>query len=233
MLSEGTELTAEEKQLALTLGFDEDVVRLVKSEMQKPLEPFARIFSPTYGDDVILSCMDVSLVDLDSKGLPIMLAREYVQVWEPDYLEVIHRMRSLLLPYGYMAFLADAFGTMPCLAVLKTLDQYEVIRVVGTRGWDFDGKQWQPDELIARLQEWKNLCDFDVIGAASHDIKLEFRTLPLDIIAFSEEVNRLCWELEQVYGIEGYGGEELNKRRAAEQLAQIIRETHRVCLWWD
>ncbi len=226
-------LTAEEKQLALNLDFDEDVLRLVKSEMQKPLEPFARLISPVDGSDVILKSMDVSLVDLDCKGLPVMLAREYTRVWEPDYLELVHRMRSLLLPHGYMAFLADAYGTMPCLAILKTLDQYEIVRVAETRGRDIDDKQWQPNELIAKLQGWEHLCDFSVIGAGSQDIKLEFRTLPHDIIAFSKEVNQLCWELQQVYGIEGYAGDELNKRRAVKQLAQIIRDTHKVCLWWD
>ena len=132
-----------------------------------------------------------------------------------------------------MAFLIDAYGAMPCLAVLKTLDQYEIVRIVQTRGWDIDDKQWQPDELVARLQEWENLCDFDVIGAGDDNIKIEFKTLPHDMIAFSEEVNQLCWELQQVYEIDGYGGDELNKRKVVEQLAQIIRDTHKVCLWWD
>lgn len=230
MLSESVELTAEENQLALTLDFDEDVLRLVKSEVQKPLEPFAQFISPADGSSVIWNCTDI----LDGRGLPVKLADRYVWLWEPDYLEIIHRMRSLLLPHGYMAFLTDGFdGTIPCLAILKTLDQYEIVRVTGTRGWDIDDKHWQSGELIAKLQEWEHLCDFDVIGADSDNIKLEFRTLPDDLVAFSEEVNRLCWELQQVYEIDGYGGDELNKRSAVEQLAQIIRDTHKVYLWWD
>ncbi len=223
------ELTAEEKQLALKLDFDEDVLRLVKSEFQKPLEPFARLISPIDGSSVVWSSTDI----LDGKGLPVKLADRYVWVWEPDYLEVIHRMRSMLLPHGYMAFLTDAYGTIPCLAILKTADQYEIVRVVETHGWDIDDKQWQPDELIAKLQEWEHLCDFTVVGADYDNIKLEFRTLPHDLIAFSEEVNRLCWELQQVYEIDGYGGDASNKRRAVKQLAHIIRETHKVYLWWD
>ena len=228
-LREDFELTAEEKRLALILDFDEEVLRLVKSEVQRPLEPFALLASPTDGGSVVLDSVDV----LDGKGLPIMLAKEYAGMWEPDYLEIIHRIRLLLLPHGYMAFLTDAYGTMPCLAILKTLDQYEIIRVVETHGWDFDDKQWQPDELIAKLQEWQRLYDFNVIGAHSDNIKLEFTTLPYDLIAFAEEVHHLCWELQQVYKIDGYCEDPTENRRAAEHLAQIIRETHKIYLWWD
>ena len=222
------ELTVEEEQLAFALDFDEDVLRLVKSEMQKPLEPFVRLAIPIDGRDVVSSA-DI----LNGKGFAVKLAERYVWMWEPDYLELIHRMRSLLLSHGYMAFLTDGYGAMPCLAILKTLDQYEIIRVVETRGWDFDDKYWQPDKLIAKLQEWQNLCDFNIIGAGHKNIKLEFKTLPRNLIAFSKEVNRLCWELEQVYGIECFSNDALEQQKAVEQLAQIIRDTHKVYLWWD
>jgi len=232
MLSKSVELTAEEKQLALTLDFDEDVLRLVKSEVQKPLVPFEQWISAIDSNDVVDSSWSSADI-LDGKGFAVKLAQEYRWMWKPDYLELIHRMRSLLLPYGYMAFLTEAYNPYPCLAVLKTLDQYEIIRVVETRGWDFDDKQWQPDELIAKLQEWQHLCDFNVIGAHSDNIKLEFTTLPHDLIAFAEEIHRLCWELQQVYKIDGYCEDPIENRRTAEQLAQIIRETHKVYLWWD
>lgn len=231
-MSKDMELTAEEKQLALTLDFDEAVLRLVKIEVQKPLVPFEQWVSATDSNDIVDSPWSSADI-LDGKGFAVKLAQEYKGMWEPDYLELIHRMRSLLLPHGYMAFLTEAYNPYPCLAILKTLDQYEIIRVVETRGWDFDDKQWQPDELIAKLHEWERLCDFDVIGAGNDNIKVEFNTLPHVLIAFSGEVNRLCWELEQVYGIDGHSRDELDNRRAAEQLAQIIRDTHKVYLWWD
>ena len=227
MLSESMELTAEEKQLALTLDFSEDVLRLVKSEVQKPLVPFEQWISASDSNDVVDSSWSSSDV-LNGKGFAVKLAQEYRGMWEPDYLELIHRMRSLLLPYEYMAFLTEAYNPYPCLAILKTLDQHEIIHVVEARGWDSDDKQWQPDELIAKLQEWQHLCDFNVIGAYSDNIKLEFTTLPHDLIAFAEEINHLCWELNQVYDIDS----ESEKERV-EKLSEIIRETHKVYLWWD
>lgn len=214
-------LTAEEKQLALTLGFDEKVLMLVNSEVQKPLKPLK--VSPSV----------VSADILRANGLSVVLPEKYVWMWEPDYLELIHQMHSTLLPYGYTAFLTEAPHPRPCLAILKTLDQYEIIRVVETRGWDFDDKYWQPDELIAKLQIWEQLCDFNIIGAGYKNIKIEFKTLPQDLIGFADEINRLCWELNQVYDVECYSDEVLENRRLAEQVAQIIRETHKIYLWWD
>lgn len=228
-LGKDMELTAAEKRLALTLDFDEEVLRLVKSEVQKPLESFYKFTGVVDGSNVVWSSADT----LEGKGLGVRLAQKYKWFWEPDYLDVIHRMRSLLLPHGYMAFLTDAYGTMPCLAILKALDQYEIVRVMETSGWDYDDKHWQPNELIANLQEWEHLCDFNVIGAGYNNIKLEFKTLPQDLMAFSEEVNRLCWELDEVYGIECYSSDDLERQRAVEQLAQTIGETHKVYLWWD
>ena len=203
-------LTFEEEQLALTLNFDENVLRLVKSELQKPLEPFYSEESPK------------------DKGFIVVLDEAYTGFWKPDFIALVHRIRSLLLPYGYMAFLMGWPYPRPCLVILKTFDQNEIIRVVNTHGWDLDDKSWQAEELIAKMADWQQLCDFKIIGADYNNIKLEFRTLPQDMIAFAEDVNHLCWELDQVYGIELYSGDAVEKRQATEQLAQIISETQRL-----
>lgn len=219
-------LTPEEEQLARRLDFDEEVLRIVKTEVQKPLEPFAEYLGvPPFA----WSGADV----LDGKGLSVKLAERYTGTWEPTYLDTIHRLRSFLRPLGYMAFLTEAYNPYPCLAIIKTLDQNEVLRVTGTQGWDLDDKFWTAKELIGKLDEWRTLCDFTIIGADYHNIKLEFITMPDDLLAFAEEVNFLCWELQQVYEIEAYSGDALDKQRATEQLAQIISETRRLYMWWD
>ena len=222
-------LTPEEKQLAITLNFDEDVLRLVKSELQKPLEPFEQFVSSVDGREDVRSSADI----LDGKGFVVKLAEEWVWIWEPDYLDLIHRMRAALIPLGYMAFLTEAYNPQPCLGILKTLDQNEIIRVVKTRGWGFDDKFWSAEELIVKLEEWRQLCDFNIIGADSDNIKLEFKTLPEDLVSFADGINYLCWELQQIYKVNPYTEDVIEKRLVAVQLAQIIRETRRVCLWWD
>jgi len=226
------ELTTEEKLLALRLGFDEAVLRIVKSELQKPLEPFKKYISPDDGSEYILSSEDVGL--FVSKSLVVELADKYAGMWNPNYVELIHRIRSIIAPFGYLAFLVEPFGH-PSLAVMNTLDQYEIIRVMETRGWDFDfdDKQWLAEDLIEKLRQWEQFCKFNVIGAGNDNIKLEFETLPLDLIAFAEQINHLCWEIDQIYGIDSYCREPLEIKRSAEQLARIMRETHTVYLWWD
>lgn len=221
-------LTPEEEQLARRLDFDEEVLRIVKAEVQKPLEPCLRHIQLADGETVNVSSLGV----LRGSVFVITLAEKYVGFWQPPFLDVIHRLRSLLRPYGYTAFLMNGYPH-PGLAIIKTLDQNEILRVTETHGWDFDDKFWTAEELIGKLNDWRSLCDFTIIGADYNNIKLEFITLPNDLLAFAEEVNFMCWELDQVYKIECYSGNSLDKQRATEQLAQIIRETRRLYLWWD
>ncbi len=226
------ELTTEEKLLALRLGFDEAVLRIVKSELQKPLEPFKRYISADDGSEYILSSEDVGL--FVRKSLVVELADKYTGMWKPNYVELIHGIRSMIAPFGYLAFLVEPFGH-PSLAVMNTLDQYEIIRVMETRGWDFDfdDKQWLAEDLIEKLRQWEQLCKFNIIGAGNDNIKLEFETLPVGLVAFAEQINHLCWEIDQIYGIDSDCREPSEIKKSAEQLAGIMRETHTIYLWWD
>ena len=103
-------LTLEEEQLARRLGFDEDVLRIVQAEVQKPLEPYLRHIQLADGETVNVSSLGV----LRGSVFVITLAEKYVGFWQPPFLDVIHHLRLLLRPHGYMAFLMNAYPH-PCL----------------------------------------------------------------------------------------------------------------------
>ncbi len=225
------ELIEEEKQLARTLGFDEDVLRIVKQEVEKPLEPYERYAATADHPEYVFTSAEVLRVD--NKGFAVRLGEQYGKVWERDYLPVVYRMRSSLIARGYMAFLCEDWNYRPCLAILKTLYQYEIMRVERTCGMTLDRSDLSCDELIAELENWRHICEFDVIGAGYNHITLSFKTLPDDLRAFAERVVDLAWDsLEQQYGFGCYGIPE-ETQAVLGNLTRLLYDTQSLYLWWD
>ena len=73
----------------------------------------------------------------------------------------------------------------------------------------------------------------DLVGADYKNVKLILETLPDDLLGFAEEVNYLCYGLDQVNDFGYYGDNPEENRIIAEKLAASLRETRRLYLWWD
>ena len=198
---------------------------LVKGALSKDIEPYETYIWLDGSENAVGTGEAAN----GGGGLTVKLAEVYDDTW---HLDEIYKVRGLLPP-GYLAFLTEDNNYRPGLTILKTSDSYEIIRVQKTQGWDFDDRNYFVEDIVEVLKKWQVQCRLNVIGADYSNVKLVMETLPDDLIGFAEEVNFLCWELDQINGFGHYGESPEQNRIVAEKLAVSLRETRRLYLWWD
>lgn len=158
-----------DRELAATAGIDEAVVALVRDQTESE---FALIESAP-GAMVGFSVA----VKNGSEAETLMDA-------------VVPGLATL----GFLAFWSerrepDGMKDTDEVLILKTDDPYAAIRLRGTDGANYDVST---EDIIERLQGWRQLCEFRVVGAARDWVALQFETLPEKICAFAEDVYLFC-----------------------------------------
>ena len=104
------------------------------------------------------------------------------------------------------------------LAIIKSSDQYDILRVMGTCGADYDITN---AEIIKKLKAWEKTCSFEITGAESDMLQAVFTRPPEDMDAFADEVFRFCPDaVEQ--GTENVEG-----------LAEEMKQDNTLYMWWD
>jgi hypothetical protein len=71
------------------------------------------------------------------------------------------------------------------IGIIKGTDQYEILRIMQTAGDEYDITN---EDVIEQLKEWEMISTFEIIGADSDWVEIEFKTLPKDLKAFAEAV---------------------------------------------
>jgi hypothetical protein len=176
------ELTAAEKDLALAIDFDEDICRLLKQFGGAPLRRLTRITE--------------DYKEKEADGISISVERREVG-------PLIAKLQSNLRSNGYRAFWSeyrrpDGMRTDE-LVVVKTTSEFEIIRLRRTDGANYGV---MTEDVIAKLSQWRDRFEFEILGAASDWIAIEFKTLPQSICRFAEEVYLFCPDtVEQGVGL--------------------------------
>jgi len=165
----------EDQKLARDVGFDPAVLGLIRRHTRKKIE---RMLVP--GSDWEST--------LPGPGLSVKVAGG-------EAAEALMKgLQPELGPLGYRAFWStreDPRGRKEGeeVVVIKSADRYEPLRVRRTDAGNYD---ISTDDIIDRLKAWEQLCNFEVVGAASDWVALTFETLPERICAFAEEVYLFC-----------------------------------------
>lgn len=156
----------------------------------------------------------------NAEGYQIMVDGIIVAVPHDKAEDVLFELRARLKPLRYMAFLVEINEGIrtDTLGVLKGADQYEILRVMQTSGGHDDAAC---DDVIARLKEWEKRVRFDIIGAENGWVELQFRRLPPDLRVFAEEVKAFAPASVD------------DGARGVEDLAEEIKTTKRLLLWWE
>lgn len=192
-------LSPSAEELAKSIKFDRQVLIMVKEETQDRIG---------------------RLVGFDEYGYQIIASGIVVSVSEDKTDLILASLRQKLLPLKYMPFVVEMNEGLKTdkIGVLKGADQYEILRIMHTDGDDYDISN---QDVIDRLKEWEKNSPFDIIGADSDWVELEFRTLPKDLKAFAEEVYDFCPDAVD----QGPG--------SVEGLIKDMKRANRLFLWWD
>jgi hypothetical protein len=75
------------------------------------------------------------------------------------------------------------------VVVLHTTDPDEIVRLCHTGGENYGVSN---RDILARLDAWRKLCEFDVVGAARDWVALQFSRLPERMAEFAVEVYKFC-----------------------------------------
>jgi len=159
-------LSNSEEQLAVQIGFDKDILALVKEVARSPLHR--------------LSGYDEKEYQIMANGLVATVARSRSDL-------VLGELRDRLKPRKYMAFLIESNSALKAdkIGIIRGTDPYEILSIMHTNGDDDDVTH---EEVIDRLKTWSKQCPFEIIGAENDWVEIEFRIMPRDVRAFAEEV---------------------------------------------
>jgi hypothetical protein len=192
-------LSHSELHLAAQVGFEPDVLRLVKEEAKSPIH---------------------RLSGYDEDGYQIMANGIVISVPWSRSDQVLWSLREKLKPHKYMAFQIEINNSLKVdrVGIIKGTDQYEILRIMNTNGDDDDVSH---EDVIAKLKQWEKRIQFEIVGAESDWVEIEFRTMPQDLKAFAEDV----YEFSPDTVDEGTG--------SLAELVKDISATKRLVLWWN
>ncbi len=160
------------------------------------------------------------LIGYDDNAFQIIVDGIFVPVPEDRTERVLASLRKKLNPLHYMAFVVEMNTSIKTdkIGVLKSTDQYDIVRVMHTEGRE---QGISNEDVIERLKDWEKGSPFEIIGADHDWVEIEFKTLPKDLKAFVEEVYDFCPDSVD----QGPG--------TTAALAKEILRTKRLFLWWD
>jgi Domain of unknown function (DUF4253) len=190
-------LSDDHTALARDVGFSESAVQAIRDAGDRLRQ------LQTRGDD----------------GQPQPAAGLTIDVPERKVSRVTASLRRQL-GSGYFVFRSEQqFGMAPDeVSVLKTGDQFEVLRVMRTNGWNYD---LSPDAVIAQLEKWDAQYGLALRGAGFGWAEAAMERPPSDMLAFARAVHEFCPDLVD------------QGTQTVEVLADEMRRTGTLYLWWD
>ena len=131
------------------------------------------------------------LIGFDEEGYQIIAPGIVVSVPEDKADNILVALRHRLQPLHYMAFVVEMNSALKVykIGVLKGTDQYEILRIMHTDGDDYDISN---QDVIDWLKELEKKAPFDIIGADSDWVEIQFKTVPHDLKTIVKEVYDFC-----------------------------------------
>lgn len=159
-------LSASEERIANQVGFEKEILQLVKGEARSPVRR--------------LSGYDEDGYQIMSNGLTVSVPRSRSE-------QVLWSLRDKLKPLKYMAYIIEINDTLKIdnIGIIKGADQYDILQIMHTNG---DEQDVSHEEVIEKLKEWGTQCTFEIIGAENDWVEIEFRVMPRDLKVFAEEI---------------------------------------------
>lgn len=173
-------LTEAEKSMADGIGFDHEVLLLLRTQTQAEF---------------------IKIPKDDSHTAPAIAVR----LGHFDAPVVLKDLKNRLLFKGYLLFLSDNGNTstdgLHELRLLKEQDPLEPIKYMGTSS---DEPAWTTTEIYEKIQEWHGYKGCTVVGAGENWLELKF-VLPLeDTEELAQDIIDFCPKILNFNGNKEY-----------------------------
>jgi hypothetical protein len=197
-------LTSEDEELARQIGFDPEILLLIK---QHDIEGLRRLIVQGFDENGYP-------LDVPEKGFAFDVHRRRAEL-------LIQSLRPKLARQGYLVFMAATSidQHQATVAVIKGTDPYDILRIMRT--CDVNGDKTN-EAVIAKLKDWDQRFPFNIRGAGYDWIEATFRKMPSDIAAFANEVVAFN---PDVYGQGDW--------EDMEEFVKSMRRMRGFYLWWD
>lgn len=159
-------LSPSEEQLAAQIGFDREVLLLVKTETRNPLHR--------------LSGYDEDAYQIMANGVIATVERRRSD-------QVLWSLREKLKPRRYMAFLIESISTLKTdkIAVIRGADPFAILSIMHTNG---DEDDLSHEDVVSTLKLWSKRYSYEIVGAGNDWVEIELRAVPQDMKAFAEDI---------------------------------------------
>lgn len=168
-----------------------------------------------YGDDLR------RLEGLDTLSYEAVPASGLTVTVEEEHAPLVMRLLRHSVEPGFLVFRSEMnFGHRPDrVALLRASDPFAPVVVMGTSGINYEITTGM---VLDRLRGWDARFGVRIVGASDDWVEAEFvHRQPEDMLAFAREVYEFCPDIVD----QGTG--------TVEALAEEMRRTNTLYLWWD
>lgn len=117
-----------------------------------------------------------------------------------------------------MLFRSDMNFGYEQVSLIKSRDQYDIIRYSGTDGINYN---LMTDDIIKKLKEWEVNYPFEIIGAGHDFVEVRIIDKDQDLSELAQEAYDFCPDVED----QGAG--------SVEALEEEMESLRMLFLWWD
>lgn len=208
--SDNYSLTKSEKAISDSLNIDTTIIRDIRKYNKNKIEPFHYSLSKIYADGV------------ETEADPIFLKGLVFQETNDKSYDLVFKLKGSFKQKGYTIFLLENnFGLnkkLDNIAVLKTTDQYQVLKQIQTNGINYD---IETDSLIKIIKQFDKKYSLELVGASGDWCEFIIHKPPTDWLALANEVYKICPDVVD----QGAGD--------VEALAEELKRTKSLYFWWD
>lgn len=228
-------LNAKEKALISQLGFEAEILDLLKSQLGSGQIKQVEVFEEWEAIKEIL--VEALVLHLDKPLLPAFdydFRKTLALVRDSNWIQVTSRLR----PSPYQLFL---FGQNP--ALVKATNNLGIIRSLKTAGAN---QGMDNAKILDQLRSWQSQSQFSVISANGQGFSLDFHTLPINREKFMQEARLFCPEVSNVLHdldvLEKLWGKEVESTQVLADLSEedwnywlnrFLEEYQYLSFWWD
>jgi hypothetical protein len=204
------QLTPTEKKLCDSLQIDSTLIQDIRVYNSSAIEYFHSSLSKSFKYDLVQEVDSIPL-----KGFVFDEQHE-----KSD--ELIFKLKDGFKEKGYSIFLIENNFNIDHasdkIALLKTTDQFEVLKSVRTDGINYDITN---DSLVSIIKKIDKKYSLELIGAGGDWCEFVIHNEPKDWKAFSKEIYAFCPDIVD----QGAG--------TIEKLEEELKQSKRLFLWWD